>query len=112
MTEEFIAPAWSVDVGESSLAKVLSIDVWSHRDEPMDLAKVTFDPRLVDRATFIQGAAVHIGLGYLEHGIWPVFSGEIVNVAWQAEASLLLHDGMEALKRTRIRQTFVDASPQ
>ena len=112
MMEEFIAPTWEIELGSFMLKRVFIIDVWSGRDNPVDLAVIDLDPRVEDRRPFVEGTSAEIRMGYVEKGLWPVFAGEIVNIAWGEEMRLQLRGQAEALRKTRVTRTFVDATPQ
>ena len=111
MREEFIAPVWRVEIGSLTFQRVFSIEVKTGL-EMVDWATVSFDPRVEERGPFAPGTEAEVHLGYLEKGLWLVFAGKVAEVAWGEEACLHLRGHAEALRKTRLARTFIDATPQ
>lgn len=109
---EYIAPYVSAQIGPWITMKPISVDVFSSRMNPIDTATIELPAEGMGSADFTKGMPVAISMGYREKGVWPVFSGTVMDVSANRVIRIMAKDQMETLRQTKITKSFVDAGPR
>ena len=109
---QFMAPQADILIGPWLTRKVQQVRVISSRKNPVDLAMIEIPIDGVEVNSIAKGMPVDIRLGYREHGVWQVFTGVVTDVKWGPMVKIEAKDGMEKLRETPIKQTFVDTQPR
>jgi hypothetical protein len=108
---EYIAPAFKIVIGDLEVKKIESFQVYSSRLNPVDCAEINLDA-LGLSGPIAKGQSVEIWQGYREQGLWPVFTGSVVDTQSKRIYTVKCKDAMEQLRRQTITKSFVDAQPR
>lgn len=109
---EYISPTAELVIGDQRLIRLQAAEVISSRMHPIDTAEIRLDIADYPADLATVGQAVQLWLGYRDKGLWPVFSGEIVDLSVKRVAVISARDAMERLRQIRITKTFLNSQPQ
>lgn len=109
---EYLAPVVEIEIGDFIVRRIVDLKLVTGRASPLDRADIVLPVEGLDPAAIVREAPVHIRAGYREKGLWPLFTGSVVDVAWHHQVRLLCRDRMEDLRSTRIVESFVDVTPR
>lgn len=85
-----------------------TFDVWLSRKEPADVCAFMLKPEVPD-LSITKDTQINVSIGYSLTQKWQVLSGFVTDPAHPA---YIVKDGAIKLFRTKIVQTFMDATPQ
>ncbi|NHM25467.1 hypothetical protein G7K71_08660 [Desulfofundulus sp. TPOSR] len=106
---DLFSPFVKLVVGGNEVRNLFDqLDIWLSRKEPADVAEFTLKPGIPDLG-LVRDTAVEIWMGYDEKNAWRVFTGYVVE---PMPPRYLCKDGAVRLFKTRIVQTFLNATPQ
>ncbi len=108
---EYLTPYAEVVIGDYRVQKVSDMQVVTGRSNPVDRARLQLPIEGLDAAAIRKGATVEIAQGYREKGLWPLFAGNIVDLAWGPRVTVLCKDRMNKLREPVVK-SFVDATPK
>lgn len=108
----YIAPYWSITIGNYKVEKMVSFDVFSARKSPTDHAEIKLPLEGLDLNSIKKDDQVIIHQGYREQGLWRIFKGTVDNIEPDKESVMVFaSDQMKKLKK-KISKAFIQVSPQ
>ena len=109
---EYLIPHCEITIGGFAVQRYADLQIVTGRSNPVDRARLALPAEGLDPAAVQRDAEVTIKAGYREKGLWDVFVGKVVDVAWSQQVVVLCKDRMDAWREKRHTKAFVDTKPR
>lgn len=109
--KSLISPRFRVRVGQWELQNGMDIECFSSRESHMDWCKIKLATELFHKIDFKDMDVAKIELGY-ENDFDLMLSGYARKGTGDYWKEIIIKDDLIKLERTKIKQTFIDCTPQ